>query len=112
MAMETLTFNCETYYCEPCSLKQGTLVKELVRMIPTSVIAFGKVIGDEYYCCPVCFDPKFTVKGRKKVGDGARVKRKSASVGEDFGPGPRDAGATRSHLTVVTDDRSSDGSDA
>jgi hypothetical protein len=36
-------------------------------MIPKLVEAFGKLIGDEYYCCPICFEPKFTVKGRKAV---------------------------------------------
>ena len=70
---ETLTFKAEPYRCEPCSLRQGTPVRELVRMIPASVVAFGKLIGDEYYCCPICFEPKFTVKGRKAVNtDGTR----------------------------------------
>ena len=67
MAEERLTLKAETYYCEPCSEKQGTLVKELVRMIPVSVVIFDKLVGDEYFCCPICFEPKFTVKGRKAV---------------------------------------------
>ncbi|MEH2517475.1 hypothetical protein V1279_003048 [Bradyrhizobium sp. AZCC 1610] len=67
MAEERLTFELEPYYCEPCSEKQGTLVQELVRMIPRSVVMFGKLVGDEYYCCPICFEPKFAVKGKKAV---------------------------------------------
>ncbi|WP_316194458.1 hypothetical protein [Bradyrhizobium sp. SZCCHNRI3052] len=64
---EKLSFKCEGYVCEPCTNRQGTPVRELVRMIPRSVVAFGKLIGDEYWCCPICFEPKFTVKGRKPV---------------------------------------------
>jgi hypothetical protein len=96
----TLKFEAQQYHCEPCSLKQGTLVTELVRMIPKPVIAFGKLIGDEYYCCPICFDPKFTVKGRKALKDGARIKK--AKVAKD--PGPGTAGPGRgSRLRVVKD---------
>jgi hypothetical protein len=64
---ETLTFRAEQYACEPCSLRQGTPVRELVRMIPVSVVAFGKLVGTEYYCCPICFEPKFDVKTKKPV---------------------------------------------
>ena len=70
MAEIVLELKAEPYYCEPCSLKQGTLVRELVRMIPRSVVLFDKLVGDEYFCCPICFEPKFTVKGKKKIKHG------------------------------------------
>lgn len=77
----SLTFKSEEYRCEPCSLRQGTAVRELVRMIPYSVKVFDGLVGDEYFCCPICFDPKFSVKGRKPVKEGSRIKRILA--GED-----------------------------
>ncbi|MHC2552345.1 hypothetical protein [Bradyrhizobium elkanii] len=70
MADIRLELKAETYYCEPCSLKQGTLVQELVRMIPRSVVLFDKLVGDEYYCCPICFEPKFNVRGKTRVKHG------------------------------------------
>jgi hypothetical protein len=69
MAKQTLTLKVQAYSCEECSAKQGTLVQELVRMIPMSVVAFGKLIGDEYFCCAICFKPKFHAKTRKPVKD-------------------------------------------
>lgn len=97
MSRIELTFQAEQYYCEPCSLKQGTLVTELVRMIPKSVVMFGKLVGDEYYCCPICFDPKFNVKGKTKVKDGARIKRKPAEEAADSPAGT-------APLRLVTDE--------
>jgi hypothetical protein len=91
MATETLTFQAHEYRCEPCSLKQGTAVRELVRMIPRSVVVFGKLVGDEYYCCPICFEPKFEVKGRRAVSRG------KTKVAKDSGPrsaGERHAAST------------------
>ena len=82
MAEVVLTLKAEPYYCEPCSLKQGTLVRELVRMIPKSVVLFDKLVGDEFYCCPICFEPKFTVKGRKAFKRG-----KAEEVAGDPEPG-------------------------
>lgn len=70
MAEIVLELKAEPYHCEPCSLQQGALVRELVRMIPRSVVLFDKLVGDEYYCCPICFEPKFTVKGKKKIKHG------------------------------------------
>ena len=70
MAEICLELKASPYYCEPCSLKQGTLVQELVRMIPRSVVLFDKLVWDEYYCCPICFEPEFTVKGKKAVKRG------------------------------------------
>ena len=67
MAEEYLTLKLEPYFCEPCSNQKGTLVQELVRMIPQSFLVFDKLVGDEYYCCAVCFEKKFLVKGRKMV---------------------------------------------
>lgn len=92
MAEIVLELKAEQYFCEPCSLKQGTLVRELVRMIPKSVVLFDKLVGDEYYCCPICFEPKFTVKGKKKVKHGAKDPKMAAhsepgSAGERP-PGP------------------------
>lgn len=99
MADIKLTFECEPYYCEPCSLKQGTLVTELVRMIPKPYVMFGKLVGDEFYCCPICFDPKFQVKGKTKVKDGARIKQKPAETAE------KHSGTGSSPLRLVTDER-------
>jgi hypothetical protein len=81
MSEERLTFKAHEYRCDPCSLRQGTAVRELVRMIPKSVVMFGKLVGDEYYCCPICFEPKFEVKGRKAVNRG------KTKVAKDTGPG-------------------------
>ena len=52
MAEERLTLKAEPYYCEPCSEKQGTLVKELVRMIPVSVVIFDKLVGTSISAAP------------------------------------------------------------
>jgi hypothetical protein len=67
MAKVELTISVVPYFCEPCTQKQGTLVRELVRMIPKSVVFNGELIGDEFYCCPICFDPKFPVKKPRKA---------------------------------------------
>jgi hypothetical protein len=67
MADLTLKLDVTEYRCEPCSLRQGTPVRELVRMVPKSVVAFGKLVGPEYFCCPICFEPKFDAKTRKPV---------------------------------------------
>lgn len=69
MTTETITLSVQEYRCEPCSLKQGTAVRELVRMIPRSVIMNGELVGDEFYCCPICFEAKFPVKKRKVSKD-------------------------------------------
>src|SRR5258705_11460635 len=81
MTDERLTLRIEEYRCEPCSMKQGAAGRELVRMIPASVVMMGKLVGDEYFCCPICFDPKFEVKGRRPV------KRGETKVAKDSGPG-------------------------
>src|SRR5258707_14958987 len=47
-------------------------------MIPKPYVMFGKLVGDEFYCCPICFDPKFQVKGKTKVKAGANIKQKPA----------------------------------
>ncbi|WP_156928810.1 hypothetical protein [Bradyrhizobium sp. th.b2] len=62
-----MKFEATEYRCEPCTLRQGTPVRELVRMIPKSVVVFGKLVGNEYFCCPICFEPKFDAKTRKPV---------------------------------------------
>ncbi len=75
------------------------MVTELVRMIPRPYVMFGKLIGDEFYCCPICFDPKFQVKGKTKVKDGARVKQRPAETAE------KHSGTGSSPLRLVTDER-------
>lgn len=90
MAEVITELKAEPYYCEPCSLKQGTLVRELVRMIPRSVVLFDKLVGDEYYCCPICFEPKFTVKGKKAIKRGKAAE--VAGNPEPGGPGKRPPG--------------------
>lgn len=82
MADLTMKFDATEYRCEPCSMRQGTVVRELVRMIPKSAVVFGKLVGDEYFCCPICFEPKFDVKSRKplKNGQSATPKRKRLAV--------------------------------
>jgi hypothetical protein len=86
MADLTLKFEATEYRCDPCSLRQGTPVRELVRMIPKSVVVFGKLEGPEYFCCPICFEPKFDVKSRKPVNG-------KTTVAED--PGRRGRGKAR-----------------
>jgi hypothetical protein len=104
-----LTFKCEPYFCEPCSLKQNTLVTELVRMIPKPYLICGKLTGDEFYCCPICFDPKFKVKGKTKVRDGARIKKKP-EAGNSADPGTGRGGhvPSPSPLRLVSDGDHSD----
>ncbi|MGX9944876.1 hypothetical protein ACTG4Q_20645 [Bradyrhizobium denitrificans] len=77
MADLSLKLEVSEYRCEPCTLRQGIVVRELVRMIPKSVVVFGKLVGPEYFCCPICFEPKFDVKSRKPVkhGQNAAAKR-------------------------------------
>lgn len=89
MANIVTELKAEVYHCEPCSLQQGTLVRELVRMIPRSVVLFDKLIGDEFYCCPICFEPKFTVKGKKAVKRG-----ETAEVAGNPEPGGRSKRST------------------
>jgi hypothetical protein len=81
MADMTRKLEASEYRCEPCTLRQGTPVRELVRMIPVSVVVFGKLVGPEFYCCPICFEPKFDVKTRSPVKHG------KAPVAEDPGAG-------------------------
>ena len=76
MADLTLKLDVTEYRCEPCSLRQGTPVRELVRMVPKSVVVFGKLVGPEYFCCPICFEPKFDVKTRKPVKNGPKSAAK------------------------------------
>ena len=83
MADLNLKLEVSEYRCEPCTLRQGTVVRELVRMIPKSVVVFGKLVGPEYFCCPICFEPKFDVKSRSPVKHG------NAPVAEDSGAGGR-----------------------
>lgn len=73
----TIKLQVSEYLCEPCTMRQGTPVRELVRMIPESVIALGRLEGFEFYCCPICFEPKFDVKSRKPVkwNKGKRVSK-------------------------------------
>jgi hypothetical protein len=63
-----LKLAAEAYRCDPCTRKQGVVVRELVRMMPMSVVLNGRIVGEEFYCCPICFEPKFNVKSGKKVG--------------------------------------------
>ncbi len=67
MTKTTLSIAAQAYRCEPCSLRQGTDVRELIRMVPLSLVIDGKLVGDEWYCCPVCYQPKFHCRTRKSV---------------------------------------------
>ncbi|TYO65515.1 hypothetical protein FXV83_16420 [Bradyrhizobium hipponense] len=80
MADLTLKLEASEYRCEPCTLRQGTVVRELVRMIPKSVVVFGKLVGPEYYCCPICYEPKFDAKTRKPVKNGVKSAAKSKRI--------------------------------
>jgi hypothetical protein len=82
MADLNLKLDISEYRCEPCTLRQGTPVRELVRMVPKSVVVFGKLVGPEYFCCPICFEPKFDAKTRKPVNG-------KTTVAEDPGAGER-----------------------
>ncbi|WP_316196581.1 hypothetical protein [Bradyrhizobium sp. SZCCHNS3053] len=83
MADLKLKLEITEYRCEPCTMKQGVLVRELVRMIPKSVVVFGKLVGPEYFCCPICYEPKFDAKTRKPVN------AKRAVEPDESGPSPR-----------------------
>jgi hypothetical protein len=96
MADLTLKFEASEYRCEPCTLRQGTPVRELARMIPKSVVVFGKLVGPEYYCCPICFEPKFDVKTRKPVSGKAAVAKGSGTGGES-----KAGGLSKGRVTVV-----------
>lgn len=67
MTSTEITLNVTPYACEPCFEERGQHVEALVRMVPRAVVMNGQLIGDECYCCPVCFDPKFRVKGHTAV---------------------------------------------
>lgn len=41
-------------------------MRALVRMVPIAVVMDNEMVGEEFYCCPVCFEPKFFAKNRKK----------------------------------------------
>jgi hypothetical protein len=69
MSSITLSITSEAYRCEPCSKKQGTDVTELIRMIPMSIVLEGKLVGDEFWSCPICLRPKFHVRTRRKFED-------------------------------------------
>src|ERR1700741_928406 len=89
MADLSLKLEVSEYRCEPCTLRQGVTVRELMRMIPKSVVVFGKLVGPEYYCCPICFEPKFDVKSRKPVNGKAAVAKGSGTGGESKAGGRR-----------------------
>jgi hypothetical protein len=88
MMTETLSLSASVYRCEPCSLQQGTEVAELVRMIPLGMVINGKIVGPEYYCCPVCYEPKFDARTKRKIGHGKRKKR-DGTGGSGSSRGPR-----------------------
>ncbi len=62
-----MTLTVTMYECDTCSEDRGEPVTELVRMMKTPAIFNGHVVGDEYWGCPMCLEPKFPVKknGRK-----------------------------------------------
>lgn len=64
MAIE-MTLKLEQYRCDSCSLERRETVQALVRMIPYGVMIDGKIIIDEWWCCPRCFEPKFQAKRGK-----------------------------------------------
>ena len=61
-----MNMSVSTYQCEPCSLERGAPVRALVRMVPVAVVMNDEMVGEEFYCCPHCFQPKFSAKTRKK----------------------------------------------
>ena len=67
MQMSSLSLSTEAYRCEPCSVEEGRVVRELVRMIPLALVIDGEMVGEEFWCCPVCRQPKFSIKSRKKI---------------------------------------------
>jgi hypothetical protein len=81
MADLKLKLEISEYRCEPCTLRQGTVVRELVRMIPKSAVVFGKLVGPEYFCCPICFEPKFDAKTRSPVDGKAPVTKDPGAGG-------------------------------
>lgn len=68
----TLSLVVDEYHCEDCVKTKGTVVRELVRMMPRAAIMNGELVGTEWWCCPVCFGKKF------EVGKKARAKGKSS----------------------------------
>jgi hypothetical protein len=62
-----VSLRANLYVCESCTLEQGKPITALVRMMPKAVVLFDKLVGDEWWGCPRCFEPKFPVKPSKKA---------------------------------------------
>lgn len=65
MATTSDRIDITAYACEPCSTRQNTPVTELVRMVKDGFVVDGKLVGDEWYCCAICFDKKFLCRTRE-----------------------------------------------
>lgn len=78
-----LTLELENYFCKDCLRDRDIHVKSLVRMIPNSIVFNKCIVGDEYWCCPVCHLPKFQTKKPCRAVMIARPK------GEDKKPKPK-----------------------
>lgn len=61
------TFTVDLYHCEPCSIERDTLVTDLVRHMKNPTRVQGKLVGDEYWTCPFCLEPKFPAGRTKKM---------------------------------------------
>lgn len=62
-----LTLVIDNYYCEDCFRRDGVEVRALVRMIPLGVVMNDELVGDEYWCCPHCHRPKFSIKKPRRA---------------------------------------------
>lgn len=72
--MVEIRLSASQYVCESCTLEQGKPMTALVRMMPKSVILFDKLVGNEWWGCPRCFEPKFLVKPPKKTQKNDKAK--------------------------------------
>lgn len=74
------------YICEPCSIRQNTPVTELVRMIKDAVVMDGKLVGDEWWCCPICYDAKFLCRTKEAkevyLARTEKARKKEAELNE------------------------------
>jgi hypothetical protein len=102
----SLSLRVEAYKCDDCSARQGTPVRELVRMIPRSVVMNGRLVGDEWWGCPICLTAKFPVRTRKDMRHGPR-KRSAAPRKREADPKARRLALVHS-VDHVDRDRSRD----
>ena len=66
-----------THVCGTC-IKSGVSTTALVRMMPKAAILNGKLIGLEYWGCPVCLTLHFPISAEAKKQWGKRKQKAEA----------------------------------